>query len=211
MGTNGFYSATEFWFTVVGPYLVVHFLLMPAFYYLVGQGLVQHVDGWSWDGPTTFWNALTNLICADLLTNAHSFCIVTPNHAGDDMYRFREPCRPYSGSFYLRQVLASANMTCGNDVVDFLHGWLNYQIEHHLFPNLSMLQYQRAAPRVRQICAKYGVPYVQENIARRVKKTVDIMVGNTSMLLFPEAYEQAFLSKDAELLEMRSGKQKKEG
>ena len=64
---------------------------------------------------------------------------------------------------------------------------------------------------VRQICAKYGVPYVRENIVRRVKKMFDIMVGNTSMPWFPEAYAQAFLRKDAEMLEMRSGKPKKEG
>jgi hypothetical protein len=45
---------------------------------------------------------------------------------------------------------------------DFMHGWLNYQIEHHMFPDLSMLSYQKAAPIVRAACEKYGVPYVQE-------------------------------------------------
>jgi fatty acid desaturase len=30
----------------------------------------------------------------------------------------------------------------GGNVNDFLHGWLNYQIEHHMFADLSMLSYQ---------------------------------------------------------------------
>ena len=72
---------------------------------------------------------------------------------------------------------------------DFMHGWLNYQVEHHLWPSLSALSYQKAQPQVADICAKYGVPYVQENVFVRLKKTVDIMVGKTSMRVYPSAYE----------------------
>ena len=75
------------------------------------------------------------------------------------------------------------------DVNDFFHGWLNYQIEHHAFPQLSMLSYQKAAPEMRAICEKYGVPYVQQNVFRRLKKTADIMVGATSMRQFEESWE----------------------
>ena len=35
---------------------------------------------------------------------------------------------------------------------------------------------------MREICAKHGVPYVQESVFRRVRKLVDVMVGKTSML-----------------------------
>ena len=41
------------------------------------------------------------------------------DHAGDDMYRFRDGCRPFLGSFYL-------DFDMENDVVDMFHGWLNY-------------------------------------------------------------------------------------
>ena len=203
-GSNKFFSGFEFWSVVVGPYLLIHFFLTPLVCYFLGEFLMRQEGlNWTLDGRTMYWNAFVNLFFAELLTNVHSFCVVTPNHAGDDMYRFRDACRPFSGSFYLRQVLASVDMSYGNDVVDFLHGWLNYQIEHHLWPNLSMLKYQQSAPRVREICAKYGVPYVKENSFIRVKKTVDIMVGNSSMIWFPESYEKEFLRIDAEMLETR--------
>merc|ERR1711935_677743 len=37
------------------------------------------------------------------------------------------------------------------DLNDFMHGWLNYQIEHHAFPQLSMLSYQKSAPQMRAL------------------------------------------------------------
>ena len=70
--------------------------------------------------------------------------------------------------------------------IDFWHGFLNYQIEHHLWPNLSMLSYRKAMPRVKLICLKHNIPYVQENVGVRLKKTIDIMIGKTSMRPFPK-------------------------
>lgn len=192
LGKNPFYSATEFFAIVLGPYLLFHFFLTPLPWLFVGNS----VNGYT--GQQMYWNAVTNIFLADILTNLHGFLCVVTNHAGDDMYRFSSPCRPFSGSFCLRQILASVDYDYGSDVVDFFHGFLNYQIEHHLWPNLSMRSYQKAAPQVKAICEKYGVPYVQHNVFYRLKKTVDIMVGNTSMRAFPEHYEKAFLAMDAE-------------
>jgi len=185
--SNPFYSLTEFFFVVAGPYLLLHFFVMPLPYLFIGNAL---------SNDNMYMNAVKNLFLAEILTNIHGFVAVVTNHAGDDMYRFREGCRPFSGSFYLRQVIASVDFAYGTDLTDFLHGWLNYQIEHHLWPNLSMLSYQKAAPEVKKICEKYGVPYIQENVFWRVKKTVDIMVGNANMRWFPESYEKQYLEKD---------------
>merc|ERR1719266_1326477 len=144
-----------------------------------------------------YTTAVRNLFLAEILTNIHSFVVVVTNHAGYDLYRFRHPCRPFSGSFYVRQVIASVDFDYGSDIVDFLHGYLNYQIEHHLWPDLSMLSYKKSQPLVKDICKKHGIPYVQENVFWRTKKTVDIMLGNTSMRWFPAEYEKMYLEKDA--------------
>jgi fatty acid desaturase len=192
-GQNYFYSFAELMTVVLLPYLVLHFFVAPLPYLYAGEYLGEY----GYTGTTMYWNSVKNLFLAELLTNAHGFLAVVTNHAGDDMYRFRNACRPFSGSFYLRQVLASVDYAMGSNVVDFLHGWLNYQIEHHMWPNLSMLSYQKSAPLVEEICKRYGVPYVKESVFLRLKKTVDIMVGNTSMKWFPESYENQYLEKDA--------------
>lgn len=117
MGENYFYSFGELVTVVLAPYFVFHFFVTPLPYLMVGKYL-------GYEGNTMYWNAVTNLFLAELLTNAHGFLAVVTNHAGDDMYRFRKACRPFSGSFYLRQVLASVDYDMGNDAVDFMHGWL---------------------------------------------------------------------------------------
>lgn len=64
-----------------------------------------------------------------------------------------------------------------------------YYVQLQVWPDLSMLQYQRGAPKLKAICEKYGVPYVQESVWTRLKKTVDIMVGKSSMKRFPTELE----------------------
>lgn len=189
VGQNYFYSLFELLTVVLAPYLLIHFFLVPLPWLAVG--------GHMGVGSDMYWNAVKNLFFAELLTNVHGFIAIVTNHAGDDMYRFRRACRPFSGSFYLRQVLASVDYHMGSNLVDFMHGWLNYQIEHHMWPQLSMLSYQKSAPLVEEICQRYGVPYVKQNVFWRLKKTVDIMVGNTNMKWFPESYENLYLEKDA--------------
>jgi fatty acid desaturase len=192
--SNPFFSIWELLTVVLLPYFIIHFFLAPLPWYFLGEYVVPYYYK---TGSTMYWTAFTNLFLAELLTNAHGFLAVVTNHAGDDLYRFHRGCRPFSGSFYLRQVTASVNYHLGTDIVDFSHGWLNYQIEHHMWPNLSMLSYRKAAPKLQEICRRHGVPYIQQSVLWRLKKTLDIMVGNASMKWFPEAYEKEFLEKDA--------------
>lgn len=135
-------------------------------------------------GPFASVNVLLNSLMAELLTNIHTLVVVGPNHTGDDLHRFDS--RPSSrAEYYRRQVLGSTNYATGGvggDLEDYAHLWLNYQIEHHLFPDLPMSKYQEAQPKVRAICEKYGIPYVQESVFTRFKKFVDVIVGNSEML-----------------------------
>jgi len=170
------FSFLDYMKRVAGPYIAIRFFLMPAPLLLINRAF--------------YLNALLNIALADVVSNIHSFVVIATNHAGKDLYRFDNSVVPKSGSFFMRQVITSVNFRTGGDVNDFLHGWLNYQIEHHLWPQLSMLSYQRAAPEVKAICAKHGVPYVQQNVFKRLKETADIMVGATSMRYFRPEWDR---------------------
>merc|ERR1740138_1747874 len=132
------------------------------------------------------------MVLAEAFTNIHSFLVIATNHVGDDIYRFETTCKPKSDEFYLRAIIGSANFRTGSDSStqftadcnDFFHGWLNYQIEHHMFDDMTMLQYQKVAPKVRAICEKHGVPYVQENVFKRFGQLTDVMVGKRTMLVW---------------------------
>lgn len=155
-------------FRVMIPYMMIYFVLIPLVYGYFGY----------------FKSSLFNIILAEILTNLHSFVVVAPNHCGSDLYRFTTSVKPRSGEFYLRQIISSTNYTAGNDWIDFFHGWLNYQIEHHLFPDLTLLSYRKAMPLVKEICKKHQIPYIQESVWIRLQKTVDIMIGKTNMRVF---------------------------
>jgi len=131
-------------------------------------------------GPLAAGSALVNSLGAEALTNLHTFLVVGPNHTGEDLYRFDSRPRSKAESA-VRQVLGSANYATGGDLVDYAHLWLNYQIEHHLFPDLPMLRYREIQPKIKALCAKYGIPYVQEGVFTRVKKMIAVAVGGASM------------------------------
>ncbi len=156
----------EFWRVCLLPYAAIRFLLLPALFAPLGMKAVLAV--------------LLNSIFAELLTNLHSFAIIAPNHAGEDIYRFATPAKGRE-EHHLRQIISSVNYATGGDINDWLHGYLNYQIEHHLWPDLPPLKYRDYAPRVRELCLRHGVVYLQEPLATRIRKTVDIMVGKSSM------------------------------
>jgi linoleoyl-CoA desaturase len=40
-----------------------------------------------------------------------------------------------------------------------MSGNLSYQVEHHLFPDMPSSRYKEIAPRVKEICERYELPY----------------------------------------------------
>jgi fatty acid desaturase len=59
--------------------------------------------------------------------------------------------------------------------------WLNYQIEHHVWPKLTMLGYQRVQPKLKALCDTYGVPYIQQSVWTRLRRTFEVMLGDNAM------------------------------
>lgn len=155
------------WFQSILPYAGFRFILLPLMFLPLGTFAVISV--------------LVNSILAEILTNMHTFLVIVPNHAGDDVMMFEEKGKG-RGEFYLRQIMGSVNYPTGSDANDFFYGWLNYQIEHHLWPDLSLKQYQYVQPKVVEVCKKHGIPYCQQSVFKRLLKAMDIMVGRTSML-----------------------------
>ena len=154
------------WLECYFPYGLVHFVVIPLLFYPLGWFAVGSV--------------LINKVLAECLTNFHTYVVILPNHTADDVYRYDFHYNT-KAEFYITQVMGSVNYACGDEITDYMHIYLNYQIEHHLFPDLTMLGYRRVQPRVKAVCEKYGIPYLQESVFKRFKKMLDISVGAASM------------------------------
>ncbi len=133
----------------------------------------------------SFYRVLRNIMIGEMIANIHSFAIIVPNHCGGDLYKFSTPARGQVDIIF-RSVLGSTNYDLGNYWIDFFHGYLNYQIEHHMFPDASPLHYRLLAPKVKEICLKHGVPYIQENVLMRVFHTRQIMQGIEKMMIYDD-------------------------
>ena len=85
-------------------------------------------------------------------------CSFAPNHKGMPTLTAAEEL-----DFARRQVLTSRNVR-GSWPVDWLLGGLNYQIEHHLFPNMPRPNLRHAQPLVRAFCHDHGLPYTEASL-----------------------------------------------
>jgi fatty acid desaturase len=103
---------------------------------------------------------LTGNLSANLIRNVWSYMIIFCGHFPDGVEDFSEEEveNETRGGWYLRQMLGSANLT-GSKLFHILSGNLSHQIEHHLFPDIPAHRYAEIAVEVREICARYGLPY----------------------------------------------------
>ena len=85
-------------------------------------------------------------------------CAFAPNHKGMPTLTEADEL-----DFLRRQVLTSRNVA-GSRPVDVVLGGLNYQIEHHLFPNMPRPNLRRAQPLVRAFCSQHGLAYTEASL-----------------------------------------------
>jgi fatty acid desaturase len=93
-------------------------------------------------------------------------CSFAPNHKGMPILDADD-----DRDFLRRQVLTSRNVR-GNWKVDLSLGGLNYQIEHHLFPNMPRPNLRHAQPIVRRFCQHHRLPYGQTTLTDSYAQTL---------------------------------------
>ncbi len=157
----------ELWMEYYLPYFAIKFIVIPALFIPFGM--------------TGVINALIIVIIAEFFANLHSFLVIVPNHSAEDIYMFNEPYDG-KGEFYLRQIMGSVNYNTGSDWRDFAHGFLNYQVEHHIFPDMPLSFYQKTQPLIKEICKKHNLEYRQESVFKRMAMTIELMTGKTKLL-----------------------------
>lgn len=115
-----------------------------------------------------FWVAVPSLLfglsrwlvifaLAQVLIGPYLVWLFAPNHKGMPIVTGHRP------SFLEHQVLTSRNVY-GGPIFDVLYGGLNYQIEHHLFPNMPRNRLPACRTLVRRFCAEAGISYAEEGV-----------------------------------------------
>jgi fatty acid desaturase len=102
--------------------------------------------------------AIVFAILHHALFGLHLGSVFAPNHKGMEM-----PDADTRWGHLEKQVRTSRNVN-GHPVTDWMMGGLNYQIEHHLFPNMPRANLRHAQGAVRAYCKHIGVPYLSTGI-----------------------------------------------
>jgi linoleoyl-CoA desaturase len=59
----------------------------------------------------------------------------------------------------IHQLLTTSDFAPKSKLLTWFTGGLNYQIEHHLFPNISHVHYKKLSSVVKETAKKHGLPY----------------------------------------------------
>ena len=111
-------------------------------------------------GARTYRDTVLANVTANIVRNVWAYAIIFCGHFPDQTYTFsQEEAEGESrGGWYVRQLSGAANIE-GSPFFHVASGNLGYQVEHHLFPDMPSTRYAEIAPRVKQICERYELPY----------------------------------------------------
>jgi len=104
------------------------------------------------------WQAVLFMVVHQALFGLYLGSVVAPNHKG--MLVVDRDC-PLD--FLHQQVLTARNVKA-HPFTDFWYGGLNYQIEHHLFPNMPRNKLKEAQPIVRAFCKEHAIAYAETSM-----------------------------------------------
>lgn len=82
-----------------------------------------------------------------------------------------------SSDWSTHQLTTTTNFAPKSRFFSWLIGGLNYQVEHHLMPNICHVHYRQLAPIVRKTATEFGIPYLS-------KKTFAIALTDHVKMLY---------------------------
>jgi linoleoyl-CoA desaturase len=122
--------------------------------------IVKDYIAWPLLSGPSFLPTLAANYTANIVRNVWSYAIIFCGHFPDQTYTFtpEQYESETDGGRYVRQLLGAANID-GSPLFHVISGNLGYQVEHHLYPDMPSTRYGEIAPRVREICRRYDLPY----------------------------------------------------
>ena len=138
-----------------GLFLVLPLVVMPfAWYWVLAGFLVMHL--------------ISGFILSIIFQTAH----VMPS----SRYPLPDEEGNMENNWAVHQLLTTTDYSPKSRIFSWMIGGLNYQVEHHLFPNISHVHYKDISKIVKETAAKYDLPYfVQPNFIVALQKHAQML------------------------------------
>ncbi|XP_043716429.1 acyl-lipid (9-3)-desaturase-like [Telopea speciosissima] len=113
------------------------------------------------------WGEMLMFVLAGLVVTATQHLQFTLNHFSTEVY----VGPPRGNDWFEKQTMGTLDIACPS-WMDWAHGGLQFQVEHHLFPRLPRCHFRKIAPTVRDLCKKHNLPYNSVSFWEANKKTI---------------------------------------
>jgi linoleoyl-CoA desaturase len=124
-----------------------------------------------------WWQTLILFSIMHFILGLITACVFQTAHVMDEAeYPLPDDEGKLENSWAVHQLLTTANFAPKSRILSWFVGGLNYQIEHHLFPNICHVHYPRLSEIVRETAHACGLPY-------NVQPTFIAALGNHAKML----------------------------
>jgi fatty acid desaturase len=124
---------------------------------------------------TSTWSEVVLFFVMSQITTGYLLAFVfAMNHNGMPVLT---PEQADKTEFYEMQVITGRDVSMSG-LGDWLFGGLNYQIEHHVFPEMPRHKLSQVKPTVRRLCKEYNIHYHDTSVlggTLEVLQTLDVV------------------------------------
>lgn len=127
--------------------------------------------------PFTGWQIFLGFVAMHYVAGFILAIVFQPAHVVEGTsYFMPDKEGNLENNWAVHQMHTTTNFANENRLLSWYVGCLNFQVEHHLFPNVCHVHYRKLAPIVKSTALEFGVPY-------KVKTTfLDAMVAHGRLL-----------------------------
>lgn len=110
--------------------------------------------------PVAGYLVIVGFVILHAISGLALSCIFQPAHVMPSS-EYPEPDENgnLENTWAIHQLLTTTNFARGNKLFTWMVGGLNYQVEHHLFPNICHVHYNKISKIVEDTAREYGLPY----------------------------------------------------
>ncbi len=138
-------DAAREWIIMIGTKILYIWYIAVLPMQLIGMGF------WTWLGGFLVMHYLCGFILAMIFQPAHVIDGTVYPEPDDD--------GNLENNWAIHQMRTTTNFANKSRVFSWYVGGLNYQVEHHLFPQICHIHYRNIAPIVEATAKEFGVPY----------------------------------------------------
>ena len=109
-----------------------------------------------------WWQTILGFVLMHVICGLFLALIFQPAHVLEET-EFFNPASDGSveNSWAIHQLKTTANFANGSRLFSWFIGGLNYQVEHHLFPNICHVHYRKISKIVKETAKEFNLPYHQ--------------------------------------------------